>query len=297
MRPKTLLRASVFAAAALAASITLSGCTTIAGNVLEHAAIDSAQKARAVAKAEADAGRPKKGECWEGSFSYADGYANWGSRPPVNCDQAHDLYTFAVVPLEESHKGKLFTKAGYAQTSAWNDAYDTCSDAQDDDFAVLDETVQRVYIETYLPEEKQWDAGARWVRCDIAILKVGTSVKHPVFEQLPAIADLRQSINDAPAQFDFCVNDPGGLGSGGPKGGNAVYADCRDNPQWRLEGDHTIVDPANDAYPTPAELNAAYLVSCKNLYADATHITYVYYPTKSDWDDGTDTLECWVGRK
>ena len=253
--------------------------------------------AKAAAKAKADKGKPTKGECWQATLKYADAYANWGSRRPVSCDQPHQLYTYAVVTLDQAHKGSEFTKAGYVRSAVWDDALDTCSSKDNVDLDDFDETGGRLYPESYLPDEDRWKAGARWVRCDIAVLAVGSSVAHPSLGNLPSYASLLKAAQETTSPYGFCVNVPGGIGSGGPKGKNAVYADCTDNPQWRLQGNETIVAPTNDDYPTAAELNAAYLVSCKNLYADATHITYPYYPSKNAWDDGTNTLECWVGRK
>jgi hypothetical protein len=289
--PRTMLmRATGLTAVALALAVTLSGCAAIAGKVIERGAV--ASRTATLAKE-----RPIKGECWQGTLTY-DGYANWGTRPPVPCGKQHQLYTFAVLALEGIHTGKLFTKSGYAYEAIENDAIQTCDRAKQSDLPAYDDATSRVYIESYLPEENEWDAGARWVRCDIAVVKVGSSVKHPAFEYLPVFAALRATMKDAPSQFNFCVNDPGGLGPGGPKGSNAIYADCRNNPQWTLAGYKDIVTGTGGAYPTPAQMKAQYQLSCVSQYADSTHITYPYYPSKTDWDtNGDEQYECWVGRK
>jgi hypothetical protein len=270
-------------------SLLLSGCFAIAGPVVVQAAVSG--KANV-----AQEGKPRTGDCWQATFDYAEGYATWGASPPVNCDLSHELYTFAVPTLNEIHTGKLFDKSGYAAPAIEDDAYATCGKSEDIQLPTFDDTVARIRLEAYLPGEAQWDAGARWVRCDIGVYKLGSAVANPTFERLPSISALNRAIKDAPAQFDFCVNDPGGLGSGGPKGANAVYADCRDKPQWSLEDYQYIYTSPNDDYPNSAELKAQYTLSCQNQYADSTHITYPYYPSKSDWDNGYEQLECWVGR-
>jgi hypothetical protein len=244
-----------------------------------------------------DAGKPKACECWQGTFARVDSDANWVGNPPVKCSLPHQLYTFAAPTLVGTHKGKLFDKKGYVVDAVWNDALDTCQGAEGPEISNLDDTVARVYLAYFLPEEQQWNAGARWVRCDVGVLAVGSSVAHPNLDPMPSFAALKTAMGLAPEQFDFCVNDPGGTGSGGPKGSNAVYADCRDNPEWELHEYQPIIQGDGTSYPTPEQMTAQYLLTCDHPNADATHVTYPYYPSKSDWDDGYQELECWVGRK
>ena len=245
----------------------------------------------------AEAGKPKVGECWQSSFKDVDGFANWGGRPPVKCSGPHQLYTFAVAALMATHKGNLFDAKGFAHQAIEDDAYDTCDGAENTELSSVDDTVARIYVLPILPEEQQWNAGARWVRCDVGVLAVGSSVAHPALESLPASEALYTQLRDAPAQFDFCVSDPGGLGAGGPKGSNALYADCEKDPEWKLHDYQVIVTGDGSAFPTPEQMRAQYALSCEHDYADATHVTYAYYPSKSDWDSGYQELECWIGRE
>jgi Septum formation len=277
------------AAVMVSLGLLLSGCFAIAGPVAVQAAVNGKQN---VAKKDL----PRTGECWQASFDYAEEYATWGASPAVRCDEAHQLYTFAVSTLSQIHKGKLFDKSGYPYQAIADDAYFTCGGAEEIQLPTFDDTVARVRLEAYLPTEEQWDAGARWVRCDVGVYKFGSSVANPTFEDLPSIAALNRAIKDAPTQFDFCVDDPGGLGSGGPKGGSAVYADCRGGPEWKFQTYQYITTGQDNTYPTPAEMNAQFELSCQHAYADSTHVTYAYYPSKSDWDGGDQELECWVGR-
>ena len=282
-------RVAAAATVIVSLSLLLSGCFAIAGPVVVQAAVSG--KAAVAGK-----DKPSTGDCWQASFTDVDGYANWGSRSPVSCSVPHQLYTFGVHDLKYVHKGKLFDKNDFAYEAIEDDAYSTCEDAENTVLSRVDDIVARIYFLDILPEEAQWNAGARWVRCDVGVFAVGCSVAHPSFESPPASEDLYTSLRDGSGQFDFCVNDPGGLGKSGPKGSNAVYADCRDNPEWRLQAYQDITTGKDNTFPTPAEMKAQDAISCEHAFADATHITYAYYPSKSDWDGGDQELECWVGR-
>ena len=277
------------AAILVSLSLLLSGCFAIAGPVAIQAAVNG--KANVAKK-----GTPHKGDCWQATFKDVDGYANWDDQPPVNCSAPHQLYTFGVPTLEAAHKGKLFDPKGFVYQKIEDDAYLTCDSAENTVLSRVGPDVVRIYFLDILPEETQWDAGARWVRCDVGVFAVGSSVAHPTFESLPASETLYDSLRDGPGQFDFCVNDPGGVGKDGPKGSNAVYADCRDAPEWTLKAYQYITTGADNTYPNSTQMQAQYAISCQHAFADATHPTYAYYPSKSDWDGGDQELECWVGQ-
>jgi hypothetical protein len=283
-------RAVAAVAVAAVLGLTLSGCVATAANIAVHVAMDAK-------KATSEAHKPTRGQCWQATYKDVDGYANWGpNRPAVACSTTHQLYTFGVPTLKGTYKGSMYTTKGFVRQSIEDDAYDTCQNAQNTALSTLHDTVARIYLLQILPEEAQWNAGARWVRCDVGVLAVGSSVAHPAFESLPASETLYDSLRNGPGQYDFCVNDPGGIESGGPKGSNAVYADCRFDPEWKLVAYQPIRPGQGVYYPTQAELKAQYELTCEHPFADATHVTYPYSPSKSDWNTGDQDLECWVGR-
>ncbi|MCU1468971.1 MAG: hypothetical protein JWQ39_120 [Glaciihabitans sp.] len=213
----------------------------------------------------------------------------------MNCAGTHQLYTFAVPLLAYVHDGKLYDSKGYVANDVQDDAFKTCDDAETSDLPKLDDAAQRIYLETFLPTERAWNAGARWVRCDVSVLAVGSSVAHPLFESLPTIAALKSSISTDPAEYDFCVTDPSGMGAGGPKGSGAVYADCSDSPQWILK--KFVFPPQDVGAPSPgqAALTSDYNQDCKSKYSNKTHTTYPYYPSTTDWTHDNTVIECWVG--
>ncbi len=135
---KTWPKLAITAALAVSVGLLLSGCVATAGNILVHAEAGVRNAATSARNATADRGKPKLGECWQGTYKDDDGYANWDDSPAVKCGTTHQLYTFAVPQLESTHKTKLFDKKGYAQDPIWTDAYTTCSDEEDDALPTLD---------------------------------------------------------------------------------------------------------------------------------------------------------------
>lgn len=282
----TPLQALGATAGVVALALALSGCTGLYNTVEKK-----------VHTAVVNAGKPRTGECWASTFDDAESAADWKGGPAVDCDGTHQLYTFGVPELEDQHPGKLFDSSGKLDEGVWDDAYTTCTDEETNAFPQPDDTAQLLDLEPYLPTEAIWNSGARWVRCDLGVLAVGSSVADPEFAPLPPdIRSLSDDITAAPEQFDFCVNDPGGVSSGEPKGPDAVYADCRDNPDWTLAG-YDYMDGVHGPYPGMAGIQKIYETQCKARYADKTHVTYAYYPSEKSWDQGDQTIECWVGRK
>lgn len=278
----------------VALAIALSGCATVIGTgFIQSAARDAHESHVAKINSSKNAGKPHIGDCWVATVSYAD-YATWGKRAAVSCSTPHQLYTFAVPALAEPHKSDSYLDKNENITdSVYNDGYNTCSGAEATDLADFAYD-SRVYLEFYFPSTAEWKRGARWMRCDFGIVAVGSSYAHPKFENLPAFSALHTTMQNAPYKFNLCTNDPGGVG---PEGANAVFADCSANPQWTLHGGGELPVRNHGAYPTAAEMTNAYDNSCKNVYTDATHVTYAYYPSKTDWQNGDYEFECWIGRK
>lgn len=241
----------------------------------------------------------RRGQCWIASVKDVDFFADWDGSPAVSCHGPHQLYTFGVPALEGTHvpQEKLFGSKGYVNGSIESDAIQTCTNAQNAALGNTDDTVARIDTLPLLPDQSQWNAGARWVRCDVGVYAVGSPVSKPAFEDLPASDVLFRELKEAPSQFDLCVSVPDSSDPDGPDSAGALYVDCRDHPQWALHGYQYIVAGSVDDYPSLADMQAEYQTSCENPYSDATHITFAHYPTKYDWDDGDNRFECWIGEK
>jgi Septum formation len=284
----SLIRIAVSAGIVVVLGVTLSGCVATVGGFAVRAA-NSAQKAHNDAK-------PTKGECWQTTLTDAENRPDWEDRPPVDCTVPHQLYTFAVEPLDPLYTGKLYTKNGDIKPNIWKDAGDRCGFDDSFDFPPMDATEARIRFEYYVPDEAAWNSGARWVRCDLGLVGVGSSFAHPEFENLESIAALRQSLSADPGQFDLCLNDPGEPLSDGPEYNDAVYANCADNPQWVLNSYVGLDNGSSDAYPSAADLQLVYVQACQSQFTDGTHATYPVFPSSSDWMNSDRDMECWVGR-
>jgi Septum formation len=289
MRGKLWRRTVLAALVVVTATLALSGCIATVGSVVVHAAA-SARKAH-------DSAKPAKGQCWQSTFADAEDRANWGNRPAISCSAPHQLYTFAVESLDPLYTGKLFDKDGEVQANIWKDAGDRCGFDESSDLPSTDPTVGRIWLEFYVPDEEAWDAGARWVRCDVGVLKVGSSLAHPEFENLESFAALTHALSTDSSQFDFCLDDPGQPLSNGPKGKGAVYANCAQSPQWVLNSYVGLENGSSEAYRTAEEMQGIYVQTCQSQFTDATHVTYPYFPSESDWMSSDRQLECWVGQR
>ncbi len=277
---RSVKKAFIVGSAGVFVAVALSGCLPIADT---HVAIDKA---------------PTVGQCWTTTYEVSEHYADWGGKPAVDCSRVHQLVTFAVPTLKLVHSGALFNTSGSLKSDISGDSLDTCFDEMQSRFLPGSDAEELLNVEPFLPSEAEWDAGARWVRCDMSVLAYGSSVKNPELAALPEkLATLQSQVAAVSTQFNFCIDNPGGRLLGGPKGANAVYADCRTRPQWQLvQYDLAYIDP--DA-PIPYEksVRSTYDSQCKAHYADKDHVTYPYYPSQSDWQNGDGEVECWVGRK
>lgn len=154
----------------------------------------------------------------------------------------------------------------------------------------------RLFFTEFVPDSAQWAAGARWVRCDIGMIAFGSKYDDPALQNLPSIASIRRSIETNPETFVHCSNDPQGPNAG-PYSKDAVWANCEKDPEWmHVDGFQAPLDASHD-YPSQAAMTAIYVNRCEDAWTNATHITFAYYPTRADWDNGDEAIECWVGRK
>lgn len=288
MHQKTRRSLTAIAALTLALAVSLSGCAALAGHGTGKSTSSSHHTPKVSA---ADKGKPTEGECWTATIKTAN-VPSW-THPPVDCAKPHQLYTFAVPQLEQTHQRGEYATSGNVADSLYSDAWQTCGHHLTDVFPNL-AYPSRIELSAHIPSVSQWQKGARWVRCDMAVIAVGSPLASPEFENLPDYGGLRDTgVNDTYA-FNYCTNEPI---TGSPAPSGAVFADCTTNPTWLLYGYQTIPEPSGDTYPTAAQLTAAYENTCKKPHADAGQLTYPIYPSASDWQNGDENLQCWIGRR
>ena len=273
------VRTIAIAAVTAVLAISLGGCSFI--NSVGRAATDLG-------------GAPQVGDCWTSTYNEVTQYANWGDAAPVSCGVAHELYTFAVPRLLKTHVGAEFSSGGKLEGSIADDAYNTCTKSQSVDFPVIPEIAARLFFDDLVPDQQSWDAGARWVRCDVGELATGSLVTSPGLAPIPSFSKVTAEISKT-SDFNFCVNDPAGT-AGSPVGADATYADCNEQPDWTLQL-YLIIESGSPGYPGATYLQTQYQQQCQALYADARHITFDTYPSQAEWNQGNDIAPCWVAVK
>jgi hypothetical protein len=148
----------------------------------------------------------------------------------------------------------------------------------------------------FVPTATAWSAGARWVRCDIAVIAFGSSLDNPKLAPLPArIATFVDKLTSSPQSMSLCVDTKEASEGSDPfDSGTARYADCTGDPQWREASESDL--PGDDAAPFPSEKarNAFDQTTCGDPADAAGQFWITYEPTADSWATGDRTVECWV---
>ncbi|MHC5795641.1 septum formation family protein [Lacisediminihabitans sp. FW035] len=240
---------------------------------------------------------PVVGDCWRTDFTTIDSDYTWTSGRPVDCATAHQSYTYAVASVSKALSRTLIDPAtGYVKdeidTAAWNSC-DAASPHFLPSTAVREKRLEQGY---FLPSEAAWAAGARWVRCDFAIIAYGSALADPRLEKLPAdIGSFEHDVQNSPEIFAMCITTSEETASSDPLGSEtARFADCAADPQWREASEDSL--PGEDSAPFPSEKvrNAFDQANCGDPADAAGQIWVTYEPTADSWKLGDRTVECWV---
>ena len=240
---------------------------------------------------------PVVGDCWRTDFATIDSEYTWSSGRPVDCVTAHQSYTYAVTSVSKKLSRTLVDQdTGYLRDDidiAARDSCDTASAHLLPDTARRETRLEQGY---FLPSESAWAAGARWVRCDFAIIAYGSTFADPRLEKLPAkISEFVHDVESTPEIFALCVNTQETTDASDPLNSEtATYADCAKDPQWSEASEDYL--PGEDSAPFPSEKarNEFDQANCGDP-ADAAGKTWITYePTKDSWQGGDRTVECWV---
>jgi hypothetical protein len=262
-------------AMALLVGVVLSGCTPVADFVV--GAKDAALK-------------PVTGQCWRSSYAHAIDNYNWGAGDSVPCWTSHQLYTYAVVAVSSSAQ-TWGSSSGDIDQTIDDQARSACHTHYLDLVTQVppDARVIEVY---FVPSESQWRAGARWIRCDLGVLKIGSSFEHPSFSTLPSqISVLVTQIAEHRGQFADCVLTTDSSGNLGPYDDpKATIADCTKNYQWRMQNFFSM--GTSDSYPSDDEISAIDQLRCGDQ-APSPNDWVTYVPTREQWSSGDHLGECW----
>jgi hypothetical protein len=268
----------VAAAASVGILVLLSGCSAI-NSLLPHTLSASA--------------KPVAGDCWTSSVQTAGRAAAWTAGGAVPCSAKHQLATYAVVAVTSSattwrtSDGNLDNRiATAAMRSCDKRFWKMFPEAQDNG---------RLVRYFFVAPEQQWKKGARWVRCDIGVLRTGSLAEDPEFASLPAsIGTLQKQLESTPDLFANCVTTTDPSGNTGPYDDpDAVIADCTGEYQWRFESAFTIPGKPDDPYPDDDTFDQVDQSECGDAADEDGSDWVVYVPTEDQWAAGGRGASCW----
>lgn len=266
--------AAVFAAVAMVAS----GCSSIQ-NLAKHL--------------EGLATTPHVGECWTGSFEQTQKSEDWEGSPAISCAEAHQSYTYAVTKLAKKFTYRSWlTSRGTIRSDVDDAAYGACLARQRAQLPGITTKEALLAPTYYLPSTALWAEGQRWVRCDITLIRVGSTIAEPKLADLPAFAHLVSTLKTNPVKYALCEDDPA---SNGPDGAETNYADCTGPSDLTFLAELTMVGADGAPYPGLAALTKIGATQCAVLKVPAGHVIVAEPPLKNDWTKYDDrSLDCWV---
>jgi Septum formation len=236
---------------------------------------------------------PRVGDCWSVDFSQSQKYEDWEGTPAVPCTQVHQSYTYAVGKLTQKFSGSWLDSKGNIRTDVDQAAYDVCKSEQHKVLPTLSAADARLYPAYYVPSVSLWNNGARWVRCDLAEIKVGSLVAAPALANLPSeFSDLRSSLKSSPKKFALCENDPA---SNGPDGDQTTYADCTGPADWSFVVQLALPGDTDVPYPGAAQLKKTGTADCAAQISAPGHDVFAETPDKTSWEKYADrNVDCWI---
>ncbi len=225
---------------------------------------------------------PREGECR--NLAYADIYTFADNTPAIPCSKAHTAYTFDVKKLPDSI---AFTGVQIENDAVQNFAGSTCrtSFARYVGGGAAERALSRLTMTYFVPNQRLFDLGSHWVRCDLIALKSDS-----VLADLPR--RLRGVLNDEGSLDGYGVCSPTEPGSPGFR-----LVMCTQDHAYRALaalrlGGHGAAYPGEQI----TKINGSQ--RCQDLLADRLGAGggYTYgwtYPSLSDWQAGQRFGYCW----
>lgn len=284
----------------MAAVVALAGCTQLFPMNQGGAAPHSSAGPRAGGSRQATAGEPRTGQCWTASRTNADSWAAWEGAAATPCAKSHTMYTFAVGHLTgpQPTDWEVSSTNPALRDSVAAAAGATCTAPYAKLLPSIQGTDTLIRSFFFVPSRTQWKSGARWVRCDLALVDFGTRASEERFATLPAtISTLVDGVATDPAAYGLCVDTGHSVATGPFADKTDVITDCRDNPEWVFAGRGSFTEPAGAAYPTKAAISARLSTVCGGTLTSSDQLWSGYFPNAADWKAGDRTIECWAGLK
>ncbi|HEY8914088.1 septum formation family protein [Lacisediminihabitans sp.] len=265
--------------------VVLTGCSTI----LTALSINGASSGSSVT--------PSAGECWQETHAQLRLWATWSGAKPVACTQPHQAFTFAVMTLTEKFTGSWLTNGGspHLRDDIAAAAYSLCESTRSTFLPAERETQYLLAPAFYVPSVKAWAGGARWVRCDISALEIGSSYDRPRLASLPTdIRKFTRAVTSAPDTFLLCLDTVDSTGDSGPFAASPTYSDCAAAPQWRLSLTSLLPGDAGVEYPDKVTLDALTHADCGARFDSPSRRSWVSYPSRQTWSTGDRSVVCWT---
>lgn len=239
----------------------------------------------------ASTARPKAGQCWTTTFASIQKSEDWQGAAAVSCAKTHQTYTYSVATMAVKFTYKSWLKGNTIRTDVDEAAYSACQAQQSRMLPGITTKEALLYPSYYLPSTTLWAAGARWVRCDVAEIKVGSTIAAPQLTNLPSFTDLVATLKANPEKFALCEDDGS---STGPDGDGTTYADCTGPSDLTFLGSLTMAGAVGETYPGLAALTATGATQCATFQASDGHAIIPEPPLESNWTNLDDrTLDCW----
>lgn len=270
------VRRSVVAAVVLLAFSALSGCTGDSDGTVPKSE-DQPSDVSASPAPEA----PDPGACRV--LEPADIASTSDDTATVSCDEPHSAETFVV----GAFRGDL-AEAGYDDERLGKAVYERCS-RDYRRFTGADESLALRSILSwawFLPSEDEWDAGARWYRCDV----VGGTDKSAELVDLPRTA--KGVLLGIPGDRWMSCVDGADVSAVPP-------VPCTEPHTWRA-ATSVVVGKDRDKYPGDRVVEVLSRDYCRNSVG-----AWMNYPTdykyaytwfhKAEWEAGNRRSICWAG--
>lgn len=268
-RPRRTPPAAASLAAALLATLALTGCqsdATAQGSHADPAQVDALEP-------------PETGECRLLTLADVDRPSN--ATATVPCVDPHTAETFAAGSLPAE-----FDDAAYDDRGLGSFAYDTCG-REFMDFLGADESLSMRTILSWTmfrPSETAWDRGARWYRCDV----IGGGAHSKTLITLPDEA--RGLLKKPVDKWLACVK--------GRSVDTAPRVPCSDRHTYRAVTTIRLGKPDDD-YPGDKVVAQRTRSFCGDSvaawlgYPARYSYAYTWFP-ESDWDAGNRRSVCWA---
>jgi hypothetical protein len=234
----------------------------------------------------AQAAAPEPGTCWGYNVKQAEQRSSGGA---VDCATNHSAETFYVGDL----RGNFANPAKASPREIGREFARNCTMERMNTYLGVSQGLPlRTRIFMFLPSAEQWQAGERWVRCDVA-MRSGLELQK-------WRGPLSELIASSPAStFQYCTPSVGFIEWPDPVRTRAQRC-TTPKKQWILVGTPKLGEPAakfpgqRNAERRARDRCAKFRDTYPGGKRKADRNWFYIYPTSVGWDRGERNASCWV---